>query len=429
MEAGMTRAIHKLTSRKVDTVKTPGWHGDGGGLWLRVENSGAKRWVFAWERNKRRREMGLGSVLDTSLAKARQQAADARVLLAEGVDPLDARRTEEEAEQDRARAAEAQAKKSANEALFGVFADRYIDTHEAGWKNAKHRQQWRNTIKTHAKSILDKKVDEVTPDDVVAILQPIWTRLPETAGRLRGRIENILDAARVSKLIASPWENPARWRGNLIHLLPRRPKKSQVKHHAAIPYDQLPAFYEALRKRSALAARALELTTLCATRTNETLQMRWGEVDLDTAVWTIPAERMKMGMLHRIPLSPAAVALLADLAERPNECPDAFVFEGQKLGTPLSQMSMTMLLRRMGYGQYTVHGMRSCFSDYMNDCTNHHQVIIEQALAHLVGSEVSRAYRRGDAFNKRRTMMKDWEEYLVGHGAGAKNAEELPVAA
>lgn len=415
----MARAKHKLSAKGVEKLKAPGWHGDGGGLWLRVFNDGSKRWVFTWERNKRRREMGFGAVAEVSLAKARQKAEAALALLADGIDPLDARR---DAERAAAEEAALEAAAMAGTPLFGTFAETYIDNHEEGWKNSKHRQQWRNTIKTHAASILLKPVDEITTDDIVDILRPIWRSTPETAGRLRGRIENILDAAKASKHIASPWENPARWRGNLIHLLPLRRKKSQVRHHPAIPYDQMPAFVARLRRRPALAARALEVTILCATRTNETLQMTWSEIDFDEGVWTVPAERMKMGLEHRIPLPARANETLRSLAKDSNCPPDGFVFAGQKMGKPLSQMSMTMVLRRMKLGHFTVHGMRSSFRDYIGDMTDHPESIVEQALAHQIGDETMRAYRRGDAFHKRRKLMRDWESYLYKTGEAGLSA-------
>lgn len=406
----MTRSIHKLSARRVETEKNIGKHADGGGLWLFVTKDGSKRWVFNYQLDRRRREMGLGSAADISLAKARDLAADARKLLADGIDPLEARRV---AEEEAVKAAEEEERKRKGPVLFGAFADAYIDTHEEGWKNPKHRQQWRNTIHTHAKALLKMPVQDIAIDDVVAVLKPIWRSVPETASRLRGRIENILDAAKASNHIDSPWENPARWRGSLSHLLPKRRTKKQVRHHPAMPFDELPDFWKRLRKRPALAARALELTIICATRTNETLRMTWAEVDLDAAIWTVPAERMKMGVEHRIPLPNAAVNLLRDLAKGSNCPPDAYVFAGQKMGMPLSQMSMTMVLRRMKLGHFTVHGMRSSFRDYMGEMTNHTETVVEQALAHQIGDETSRAYRRGDAFLKRRVLMNDWEAYLL----------------
>lgn len=406
----MSRAINKLSAKRVQSVIAPGWYGDGGGLWLRIFNDGSKRWIYAWERNKRRREMGLGSLGTISLAKARERAEAARDLLADGRDPLDVRREEEEAA----------AAKSTEEAqaqivtpTFGAFADKYIDSHEEGWKNAKHRQQWRNSIKSHAAGLLNLPVDAITSDDVLAILEPIWMTIPETSGRLRGRIEIVLDAAKASRHISSPWENPARWRGNLMHMLPQQRRKKKVKHHPAMPYEEIPLFYCSLMKRVAPAARALEFTILHATRTNETLCAKWGEFDIDGRVWTIPGERMKMGIEHRVPLTERGLEILQIQSRQSNCGPDRYVFAGQKRGRPLSGMSMTMVLRRMKLGHYTVHGMRSTFRDYFGDMTDHAETIIEMALAHQVGDETHRAYRRADAFLKRRLLMTDWQNYLV----------------
>ena len=352
--------------------------------------------------------MGLGAVADVSLADAREAAKTARAMIAKGLDPLGERKRVAEKVQAKTKSqiesiatpSTRKGKRSSKVPSFGDFADTYISTQEEGWKNAKHRQQWRNTINTHANAILDIPVNKVTTDDVVAVLAPIWKTVPETASRLRGRIENILDAAKAAKHISSPWENPARWKGNLVHLLSRRKKKSTVKHHPAMPHETLPDFYAKLRLRRALAARALELTILCATRTNETLQMKWSEVDLDSAIWVVPAERMKMGVEHRIPLSDRAVEILKCVSKGSNCHPDTYVFAGQKPGKALSNMSMTMVLRRMKLGHFTVHGMRSSFRDYMGDMTDHAETIVEHALAHQVGDETQRAYRRGNALPK-----------------------------
>ncbi|CUS43760.1 Integrase [hydrothermal vent metagenome] len=407
----MGRSLHKLTAKRVQSESRQGKHSDGGGLNLVITKDGSKRWVFAWERNRKRHEMGLGSAQDVSLARARELASEAREQIAAGLNPIEERRIALEAA---IRAEEEAARQAENLHLFGVFADSYIDTHEADWKNPKHRQQWRNTIKTYAKPFLTKPMAEITQKDVLAILEPIWRTIPETAGRLRGRIETVLDAAKVAGHIKSPWENPARWKGNLEHLLSKRKSKKQARHHAAMPFEELPAFWQNLKKRPATAARALELTILCATRTNETLRMTWAEVDLDAAVWTVPAERMKMGIAHRIPLPSTAVDILRMQARRSNCDPQSFVFAGQKPGKPLSQMAMTMMLRRMNLGHYTVHGMRSSFRDYMGEMTDHPESVVEQALAHQIGDETTRAYRRRDAFLKRRLLMTDWEGYVIG---------------
>lgn len=412
----MSRVMHKLSARRVETVNTPGWHSDGGGLYLRLDKDGSKRWVFAWERNKKRREMGLGGVADVSLATARERAATARAQLGMGLDPIEERRAAVPDTADHRNASPTEgAEDGKNEPpRFGAFADKYIDTHADGWKSSKHHKQWRATIRTHAAALLEMPVDAITSEDVASVLRPIWRKIPETAARVRGRIEIILDAAKASKHIASPWENPARWKGHLVHLLPRQRRKAQVKHHAAIPYEQMPDFFVRLRQRSAPAGRALALTILCATRTNETLRMTWSEVDFDRAIWTIPGLRMKMGIEHRIPLSPLALEILHEQARTSNRRLDGYVFAGHKPGTPLSGMAMIMVLRRMKMGHYTVHGMRSSFRDYIGDMTDHPESIVEQALAHQVGDETMRAYRRGDAFFKRGVLMRDWECYLLG---------------
>jgi len=419
----VSRSIHRLNARRVETEKRVGKHADGGGLWLFIKKDGSRRWVFAYERNKKCHEMGLGPASDLGLSKARDLAAAARQLLAEGTDPLEARRAAEAEAAEEARLAELE---RTGPVLFGTFADDYIDTHEEGWKNPKHRQQWRNTIKTHAIALLQMPVQDIRTEDVVGVLKPIWRTVPETASRLRGRIENVLDAAKASKHIQSPWENPARWRGNLSHLLPKRKTKKQVRHHPAMPFEDLPGFWKRLNIRPALAARALELTILCGTRTNETLRMTWSEVDLDAAIWTVPADRMKMGVEHRIPLCEAAVTILRGIAKRSNRAPDDFVFEGQKMGKPLSQMAMTMVLRRMKLGHFTVHGMRSTFRDYMGEMTDHPESVVEQALAHQIGDETSRAYRRGDAFLKRRVLMNDWEAFVLGSRKRQTRVTKLP---
>lgn len=400
----MPRAIHKLNARRVETEKTIGKYGDGGGLWLIVGKDGSKRWIFAWERDGKRREMGLGSTSAVSLTSARSKASTAREQLADGKDPI--------VERDAA-IARAAVIPPVEVPLFGTFADEIINALEDGWKNAKHRQQWRNTLRTHAKRISKMRVDAITTDDVIAVLRPIWQKIPESAGRLRGRIERVLDAARAKKMIVGPWENPARWKGNLVHFLPQRARLKKG-HHAAMAFSDLPDFIVALRKRIAPAARALELTILCATRTSETLQMKWKEVNLEEGTWTIPAERMKMGIEHRVPLSEQAIAVLKTQGDGSERDPDSFVFRGHKRDMPLSQMAMTMVLRRMDLGHFTVHGMRSAFRDYMGEMTDHPESVVEQALAHQVGDATVRAYRRGDAFLKRRLVMRDWANFIDG---------------
>lgn len=421
----MARPMHKLTVRRVEALAQSGMYGDGGGLWLRMRDDGSKGWVFIWIRDKKRHEMHLGPYSTYTLAEAREMAAAARQLLKEGLDPMAARK----AAQERARAE--RALQDAQEAAllpstaptFLKVAEQYIAEHEAGWRNAKHRWQWNNSLTKHAKGLLDKPVDTITSDDVLAVLKEIWGTIPDTAGRVRTRVETILDAAKAQGFIKSPWENPARWKGNLIHRLPRRARMSKG-HYAAMAYDDMPDFFAALNLRPAPAARALELTILCATRTNETLGMRWREVDLENGIWIVPGDRMKMGVEHRIPLSDPAIAILKKIAGDEPVCPEGFVFPGQYKGTPLSQMSMTMVMRRMKLGHFTVHGMRSAFRDYMGDMSDHAEAVVEQALAHQVGDSTVRAYRRKDAFEKRRLVMRDWAIYLLK--APAEAIDHLP---
>lgn len=320
---------------------------------------------------------------------SRERAAEARKLLQEGADPKQAWSRQRPA-------------KNHN---FGAIAIEPIEAHEPAWKNAKHRQQWRNTLTTYASALWERPVDQITVDDILAILKPIWSTKPETASRVRGRIESVLDAAKVRGLRSG--ENPAAWRGNLALLLPAR-KKGPKRHHPAMPFVDVPKFFGTLQGVSALSARALELTILTAARTSEVLQARWAEFDLPEAMWTVPASRMKAGREHRVPLSPVALALLKRL---PSDT--AHVFPGQAEAKPLSNMAMEMCLRRMGQDHYTVHGFRSSFRDWAGEATDFPREVAEMALAHQVGSAVERAYRRGDSFEKRRELMKAWAEFCL----------------
>lgn len=423
----MGRGINKLSARSVETLSAPGWHGDGGGLWLRIFTDGSKRWIFAWERDKRRREMGLGPLSSVSLANARRKAEEAREFLAAGRDPLEAKREQDEA----AAAAIADARARSATPTFGEYANAYIDSQMDGWRSVKLHKQWRASIENHARNLLDLPIDAITTDDVLAALQPIWLTISPTAGILRGRIETILDAAKATKLIASPWENPARWRGNLLHLLPRQKRRFVVRHHPAVPYQDVPAFYARLTTRPATAARALQFIILCATRTAETRLATWREFNLIDRVWTIPGDRIKAGREHRIPLTESCMEILRGQAALGRPRPDAYVFPGCTPGRPLHQMAVLMLLRRMKMAQFTVHGFRSSFRDYMGDMTDHQESVVEMALAHQVGDDTVRAYRRGDAFRKRTIMMADWENYLIsrltaGRDVAADSEETEP---
>jgi integrase len=382
-------ALNKLNARGVTAITKPGRHGDGGGLYLVVDKSGAKRWVFLYRRDGTLREMGLGGLKAVSLARARELAGEARGKLQAGVDPI-------------------AAKNSAPVAVptFGQEADDFVVAMGPQFRNAKHLDQWKMTLKVYAAPLRTKRVDKISTADVLEVLKPIWLTKPETAARLRGRIERVLDAAKARGHRAG--ENPALWRGHLDKLLPKRRKLSRG-HHAAMPYAEVPAFVANLRKREAMAARALEFTVLTAARSGETFGATWKEIDLVAALWTIPAGRMKAGREHRVPLTPRAVEILNELAGL-GAGPNAYVFPGQREGRPLSTMAMDMILRRMKV-DFTVHGFRSSFRDWAGEETAFPRDVAEAALAHVVGDQTERAYRRGDALEKRRKLMTAWANY------------------
>lgn len=392
----MARKVNRLTARSVATIKTPGRHADGDGLYLVVDKSGARRWVFLFRREGRLKEMGLGGAGRVGLAQARKLAIEVRKQLAAGLNPIEERR--------RVSAADEVAK------TFGPFAASLVPEICAGFRNEKHRAQWASTLATYASSLNDKPLDEIETDDVLRILQPIWMSKSETASRLRGRIERILDAARAKGLRSG--ENPARWRGHLDALLPR-PNKLSRGHHAAIPFERAPQFMARLQGIDAISARALEFCILTATRSGETLQAAWFEIDLHAAVWTVPAERMKAGRAHRVPLSTSALSLLESLSV--NRIGD-LVFPGQRRGRPLSNMAMAMILRRLEPNGATVHGFRSAFRDWAAEMSDHPREVAEAALAHTVGDQTERAYRRRDALEKRRALMEEWAQYCFKGG-------------
>lgn len=393
----------KLTKLQVDNLKEPGRYGDGDGLWLHIGPTGAKSWVLRYSRNKRAREMGLGPVSLFSLKEARERAREARRLLYDGIDPLDQRRAEREAAQlDAARGVS-----------FAEAAERYIGAHEAGWKNPKHRQQWRNTLTTYAFPVMGElPVAEIDTGLVLKVLEPIWQEKAETASRLRGRIESILDWATARKLRNG--ENPARWKGHLDTLLPARSKVQTVKHHEALPYAEIGGFMAELREKDGIAARALEFCILTAARSGEVIKARWDEIDLDTGLWVLPPERMKARREHRVPLSERAVEILREMRSLGSD----WVFPGQREGKPLSNMAMLMQLRRMGREDLTTHGFRSSFRDWAAERTAYPHEVCEMALGHRVGSAVERAYRRGDMFDKRRRLMKDWSRFCTSQHGG-----------
>jgi integrase len=393
----MARTVGKLTALKVGRHLTPGMYADGAGLYLQVTGAGAKSWIFRFSLHGKAREMGLGSLSAVSLADARIKAAECRRLRQEGVDPIEARK-----------GLRHQAKLDAAKTItFKEAAASYIASHRAGWRNPKHAAQWEYTLAAYAGPVLAAlSIQAIDTGLVLKVLQPIWRAKPETASRLRGRIEAVLDWAKVSGLRQG--ENPARWRGHLDHLLPATSKVRRVKHHAALPHAELPDFIAKLRAQEGVAARALEYTILTAARTGDTIGAVWDEVNTSGKVWTVPGDRMKAGKEHRVPLSSRALAILSD--EHDVRTSD-YVFPGGKAGKPLSNMAMTEVLRRMGRRDITVHGFRSTFRDWAAERTNFPSEVVEMALAHAVSDKVEAAYRRGDLLEKRRRLMAEWASY------------------
>jgi integrase len=407
----MARIVGKLKALEVSRAKERGYYGDGGGLYLLVGPTGAKSWVFRFRKAGRLREMGLGPLHTIGLARAREKARDAREQRLDGGDPLEAKH-----------AARQQARLDVAKAMsFQQCAERYIASHKAGWRNAKHAAQWPSTLGTYVYPAFGSlPVQGVDVGLVLKALEPIWTAKPETAGRVRGRIESVLDWATARGYRQG--ENPARWKGHLENLLPQKSKVRRVEHHAVLPYAELADFMVELRLQEGIAARALEFAILTAARTGEVIGARWSEIDLKGRLWTLPAERMKAGKEHRVPLSAAALAILRAMQDvREGD----FVFPGGRARRPLSNMAFLMLLRRMGRGDLTAHGFRSTFSDWCSEQTNFPAEVREMALAHAVGDKVEAAYRRGDLFQKRRDLMDAWASFATAE----PGANVVPLAA
>jgi integrase len=406
----MARTLNRLTDRTVRTVK-PGMYADGGGLWLQVtagnDDHLRRSWIFRFatgetaksksgKERPRERQMGLGSVDTVSLAEARQKAAECRRLRGQGVDPIDHRNAREAARVgDAARAM-----------TFDQCRDAYIAAHRGGWKNIKHATQWPNTLRTYVTPAFGRlPVATIDIALVMKVLEPIWSLKPETANRVRGRIESVLDWAKARGY--RDGENPARWKGHLDHLLPARSKLRAVVHHPALPYVEINAFMAELQQRDGVSALALEFLILCASRTNEVIGARWQEIDDTEKVWTIPGARMKSGKEHRVPLTSRALNIIG----RSKGADDGFIFPGGKQGTALSNMAMAEMLKRMGHDSITVHGFRSTFRDWAAERTNFQNHIVEMALAHTVGDKVEAAYRRGELLEKRRELMDAWAKH------------------
>jgi integrase len=397
------RTLNRLTDLAARKLTAPGWYADGGGLYMRIYPGGAKRWVFVFQWAGRRAEMGLGSMADVGLGEARDLRDAAKKQVRDGVNPITSRKAER-AEKAREEAAEApQAFAAWAEEIAPVLAP----------SAPKARAAWLRMMKEWVGPLKDKAPQEITTEDVLSALKPYWKSRPETGRRMRMRIEAVLDAAKAKGRISDPWVNPARWKGHLQHLLERT--GGEVRHHTAMPYAEVGAFFAELRQRESPAALALAFTVLTAARTSETLRATWGEIDLAEKVWSVPKGRMKSGRPHRVPLSPMAVEVL-DLARHPDGVKASdWIFPSLfRKGKPLSTAAMERILGDMGLkGAATVHGFRSTFRDWAGDCTNFDRSTIEAALAHAVGDETERAYRRGDALLKRRKLMEAWASYLT----------------
>lgn len=406
----MPKKVSKaLTPLAVKNAK-PGRHADGDGLYLLVKDTGARSWVFRFMLQGKARDLGLSRCpeaiellrqmggAELTLAQARDIAAIYRIKVRAGIDPL-----VERDRQAQVKAAADQAAKAA-QVTFRTVADSYLKANASSWRNAKHRQQWENTLKQYVHPVIgDLPVADITTGHVLQIIEPMWAMKPETARRVRGRIETVLDAAKARGY--RDGENPARWRGHIAQVLPARARLSRG-HHSAMTYDSVPTFIAQLRSKQAVAALALEFTILTACRTGEVLGATWAEIDLAKSIWTIPPARMKSGNEHRVPLSKRAVEIL----ELVKPLGQQWVFPGQ--GKQLSSMAMAMLLRRMNAG-CTVHGFRSSFRDWAAECTGYSHEVCEMALAHTIGNKVEAAYRRGDMFEKRRKLMADWAVYCT----------------
>ncbi|MCP4316232.1 MAG: integrase arm-type DNA-binding domain-containing protein [Hyphomicrobiales bacterium] len=395
----MASGRDRLTDTAVKKRKTKGRMFDGAGLILNVTATGSKNWIFRYtSKSGKVREMGLGGYPTIPLRKARDRADEYRNMVSDGLDPKQERDRE-------------------SGKTFGDAADSYYQSMKARWTSAKTRHQWETTLKETCKPVRRKPVADVGTDDVLKILTPLWQTTPETARRVRSRIENVLDYSK-----AKHWrsgENPARWRGHLENVLPKRDKKKR-KHFSAMSYKDVPAFMERLAGLEWLSCRALEITILTACRTGEVLKAQWSEIDFESALWTVPAERMKAREEHQVPLPPKVIEILTPPYEsRYNK----FVFPGNAPGKPLSDMAMIMLMYRMEIKGATVHGFRSSFRDWCGDQTSFAREVAEAALAHQVGSEVERSYRRGTALEKRRQLMNAWADYC--QGAAADNVVSL----
>jgi integrase len=390
-----------LTVKKVEREKRPGRYRDGEirGLYLQIGPTGGKSWLLRFERDGRERWLGLGPLSVVDLRTARERARAARLLLLDGIDPIDNRKAE------KAKWAAAKAKLL----TFREATEAYFDQHEGKWKNPKHRQQFRNTLRDYAFPVLaSMSVAEIDTPAVLRAIEPHWRTKTETASRTRGRIEAVLDWCTVRGYRSG--DNPARWKGHLSEVLPARGQVAKPVHHAALPWREIPSFMAELRTREGVAARALEFTVLCAARTGEVIGAQWPEISFQDKTWLVPAGRMKGGREHRVALSEPAIALLRALPTEPNS---SHVFLGPRPGTGLSNMAMTQVLKRMNRGDVTTHGFRSSFRDWCAEQTNYPREVVEMALAHAIGDKVEAAYRRGDLLRKRQQLAEAWSRFCT----------------
>jgi len=402
------RTISKLTALQVSKLKEPGYYADGAGLYLQVSSSGTKSWIFRYMLNGRAREMGLGPLHTINLSEARVHATECRKLKLAGLDPIEARKDERAKLQEQA----------TNSKTFQQCCVAYIASHKAGWKSEKHADQWSSTLTAYAyPKLKNRYIHTISTNDIIDVLEPIWKSKTETASRVRGRMEAILDWAKVKGYRTG--ENPARWRGHLDNLLPKRSKVQKVQHHAALSYGEMPTFYKQLKAENTQSALALQFLILTATRTSETIVASWKEVNLKETLWVVPADRIKGGKEHRIPLSKPAISILESIkkAQKRGGIEAAeYVFSNGRVDGHISNMTMLQLLNRLGRDDLTVHGFRSTFRDWAAEKTHYPREVAEMALAHVVGDKVEAAYRRGDLFEKRAVLMADWAEYCLSGG-------------
>lgn len=403
----MAKQTQRLNARTVQTITKPGYHADGDGLYLVVDKAGAKRWSYIFQWDKRRKEMGLGNLASVGLADARAKAAEARRVRASGRNPIEVREQE-------------QAAREAAAVTFGSFAEEFVKELETSFHNGKHQAQWRMTLSIardkdgklldtgYCLSLRNKRPDEITTQDILAILQPIWNTKNETASRLRGRIERVLDAAKVKGYRSG--ENPAAWRGHLKLILPPRKKLSRG-HHAAVPYEDFPTVMFRLAAIPGIGAKALRFAIMTTSRTGEVRFAKWPEFDLKNGLWTVPAERMKSKRVHRVPLAPSALELLRELYDTRV---DDWVFPGLKRGKPISENTMLKAAKAAG-GAVTSHGFRSTFRDWVEEATHFPDKLAEASLAHKVGDETELAYKRGDVLKKRGKLLEAWDNYGKAH--------------